>query len=55
MKAGMITFLRNGNYGSLLQAWALQQTVLELGWEAEFLDYAPGAGEKLRNLLRAGN
>ena len=55
MKAGMITFLRNGNYGSLLQAWALQQSVLALGWEAEFLDYAPGVGEKVRNLLRAGN
>ena len=52
---GIITFLHNDNIGSLLQAWALQRTVRELGWQAELIDYAPSRAEKVRNLLRSGN
>ena len=31
MKVGIITFHASHNYGSMLQAYALQQTVLRLG------------------------
>ncbi len=54
-KVGIITFLHNENYGSMLQAWALAQAVNSFGCEAMHLDYAPGTGEKIRNMLRCGN
>lgn len=54
-RVGIITFLHNDNYGSLLQAWALQRAVQSLGYEAEHIDYRPCAAEKIRNLARCGN
>ena len=54
-RIGVMTFLHNDNYGSILQAWALQQTLKELGFEAEHIDYAPSKKEKLLNLLMSGN
>ena len=53
--AGIITFLHNNNFGSALQAYALQRTVRELGMECEHLDYRPDRAEKIRNLLASGN
>ena len=52
---GIITFLHNDNYGSTLQAYALQRVIRDLGHECEHLDYAPDRTEKIRNLLRSGN
>ena len=37
-KVGIITFLHNDNYGSSLQAYALQRTIRELGYECIHLD-----------------
>ena len=54
-KVGIITFLHNDNYGSSLQAYALQQTIRDLGHECEHLDYRPDRMEKIRNLLSSGN
>lgn len=54
-RVGIMTFLHNDNYGSLLQAWALQEAVASLGYEACHLDYQPSQAEKARNLLRCGN
>ena len=54
-KIGLMTFLHNENYGSILQAWALQETLLGMGFDAEHIDYAPSKQEKLRNLLFSGN
>ena len=54
-KAGIITFLHNDNFGSSLQAYALQQTVREMGYECVHLDYRPDRTEKIRNLLTSGN
>ena len=54
-RIGVMTFLHNDNYGSILQAWALQQTLLNLGFEAAHIDYAPSKQEKIRNLLMSGN
>ena len=55
MRVGVMTFLHNDNYGSTLQAWALQRALIQLGYEAEHIDYAPSRSEKLRNLLMSGN
>lgn len=55
MQIGIMTFLHNDNYGSTLQAWALQKTLRELGHEAEHIDYRPSRQEKIRNLLASGN
>ena len=52
---GIITFLHNDNYGSTLQAYALQRTVQELGFDCMHLDYRPDRAEKIRNLLTSGN
>ena len=52
---GVLTFLHNGNYGSSLQAYALQRVLREMGHDCEHIDYAPSAGEKAFNLLRCGN
>ena len=52
---GVMTFLHNDNYGSSLQAYALQRVIRELGHECAHIDYQPDRAEKLRNLLRSGN
>ena len=39
MKVGVITFHASHNYGSVLQAYALQQTVTALGHECEIINY----------------
>lgn len=54
-RIGVMTFLHNDNYGSILQAWALQQVLLGLGFDATHIDYAPNKQEKIRNLLTSGN
>lgn len=54
-RIGMMTFLHNENYGSILQAWALQQVLLDMGMDARHIDYLPSRKEKLLNLLRSGN
>ena len=54
-RIGVMTFLHNDNYGSILQAWALQQVLTDLGYETEHIDYAPSRQEKIRNLLMSGN
>ena len=54
-RIGLMTFLHNDNYGSILQAWALQQTLLDMGFDANHIDYAPSKQEKIRNLLLSGN
>lgn len=38
-RIGTITFHRADNYGALLQAYALQQKLLELGADTEIIDY----------------
>lgn len=55
MRAGVLTFLHNNNYGSMLQAWALQTALKDLGCDAVHLDYQPSNAEKLRNLVSCGN
>lgn len=54
-KVGVITFLHNENYGSTLQAYALQRVIREKGHSCVHLDYRPDRKEKIRNLLQSGN
>lgn len=54
-KIGVITFLHNDNFGSVLQAYALQRVIRESGYDCEHLDYRPNIREKIINLLMSGN
>jgi hypothetical protein len=38
-RAGIITFVRTNNYGAELQAFALQNKLKQLGYDAEIIDY----------------
>jgi hypothetical protein len=43
LKIGTLTYHRNQNYGGILQAYALQQAIMELGYQTEIIDYhCPG-------------
>ena len=42
MKIGILSMQRICNYGSFLQAWALQHLLQEMGHEVCFVDYTPG-------------
>ena len=54
-RAGIITFLHNNNYGSSLQAYALQRALRELGCECLHLDYEPDRKEKICVSLQPTN
>ena len=54
-RIGILTFLYNGNYGSSLQAYALQRVIRGMGYDCEHIDYRPDTSEKIRNMLRCGN
>jgi len=41
MKAGILTFHWAYNYGAVLQTYALQETLIQMGVEATVLDYRP--------------
>lgn len=41
MKIGIITFHSAHNYGAVLQAYALNKKIINLGYEAEIIDYRP--------------
>lgn len=41
MKVGIVTFLRSCNYGAILQCYALNKTLTELGGESICVDYWP--------------
>ncbi|MCX7848263.1 MAG: polysaccharide pyruvyl transferase family protein, partial [bacterium] len=41
MRVGILTFHHVANYGAMLQAYALQEAVQELGHEVELIDYRP--------------
>ena len=41
MKIGILTFHRSNNYGAVLQAYALQNYLLEYGLDVEIIDYRP--------------
>ena len=46
MKIGILTFHRANNYGAMLQAYALQETLQDFGLKVEFIDYRCDSIEK---------
>lgn len=50
-----MTWLHNGNYGTLLQAYALQRVIEQNGYENVIIDYAPSKWIKVINLFVSGN
>ena len=55
MKVGIVTFHSALNVGAVLQAYSLQQHLLEFGCEVEFIDYQPNRKKlTLRNFIGKG-
>lgn len=52
MKVGVLTFHKSINYGSVLQAWALQQTLLQNGIDTELIDYKPLVYDDLYSIMK---
>lgn len=52
MKAGIITFASAHNYGALLQAYASQKYLKNLGIDAEIINYRPSAIDNVYKLYR---
>ena len=51
-KAGILTFHKSVNYGSVLQAYALKETLRNLGCDSEVIDYQPDNYKYLYGLFR---
>lgn len=51
MKIGIITYSRARNYGGILQAYALYAYLKSCGYDVEFIDYIPPAGNVLDKRL----
>ena len=49
---GILTFHKSNNYGSVLQAYALQQAIEDIGYSAEIIDYEPHNYDYLYALFR---
>ena len=50
-KLGLITYHSAYNFGSVLQALATQQKLLDLGHEVEVIDYRPAEGDRYYKAL----
>ena len=55
MKIGVLTWLYNGNYGSILQAYALQRYLRNKNYIVESINYKPSTKEKVINLVKNKN
>ena len=51
-KIGIVTWHWNPNYGGLLQAYALQETIKKLGYEPEFVNYRPDLNTFKKRVIR---
>lgn len=51
-KAGILTFHKSINYGSVLQAYALLQTIIKIGNPVEIIDYQQKNYKYLYGILR---
>ena len=50
-KIGVITFNRSLNYGSVLQAWALEHVLRSMNGEVEIIDYKPQGYKALYSIF----
>ncbi|MDD2413502.1 MAG: polysaccharide pyruvyl transferase family protein, partial [Bacteroidales bacterium] len=53
--AGIMTFHRTNNYGAVLQAYALEKTICDLGVDCKIIDYYSSESIKDLQLLRKPN
>ena len=51
----IMTWHRGTNYGSVLQAYALQKCISDAGYSCRILDYAPGKTESLKMKIMNGS
>ena len=54
-KVAILTWLNNGNYGSMLQAYALQSFIRQNGYDVEDIDYNASTKAKLINWAQNRN
>ncbi|MFR7511687.1 MAG: polysaccharide pyruvyl transferase family protein, partial [Muribaculaceae bacterium] len=54
-KIGILTWLHNENYGSVLQGYALQKFLIDEGFDAEHIDYNASIKTKVLNLIKNRN
>ena len=54
-RISILTWLHNGNYGSILQGYALQRYLRNVGYEVTNIDLCPSVLEKLKNCWKQGN
>ena len=51
MRIGILTFHWGTNYGGVLQAFCLQEYLIQLGYEVKIIDYKPGVWKNISRLL----
>lgn len=55
MKIAILTWLHNGNFGTVLQAFALQRHLRNEGYDVQNIDLLPTVIQKTLNLIKQGN
>lgn len=55
MKIGILTFHNEDNYGALLQAYSLQQTLIKMGAESQFIEIEPKHPDEANNEEKTTN
>ena len=51
IKTATITFQASHNCGSLLQAYALQQTIIAMGYDNEIINFANNGSREMYSIL----
>ena len=54
-KIGILTFHKSINYGSVLQAWALEKILQKQNYNVSIIDYEPSVYKKQYGLLELSN
>lgn len=55
MRIGTMTWLYNGNYGTVLQAYALHKCLLSQNYDNILINYKPSTKTKIFNLIKSRN
>ena len=55
MKIATMTWIYNGNYGTVLQAYALQKMLNDRGYETSLINYRASTKSKLKNFFKSKN
>ncbi|MBU5486781.1 polysaccharide pyruvyl transferase family protein [Clostridium sp. MSJ-8] len=55
MKIATMTWIYNGNYGTVLQAYALQKMLNDKGYETNLINYRASTKSKIKNFFKSKN